>query len=81
MRDAPDWIDRNWAGWGDFDPMRGLEAGPCLRVPTHNGTGDVVLARIGDYVTRQEVKLTGQLSDIRIEVWARDQFEKLFIPR
>ena len=77
LRDAPNWVDKNWAGFGDFDPMRAIEPGPCLRVPIH---GQIVLARIGDYVCRQEVKLNPELSDIRIEVWEQGQFEKLFLP-
>jgi hypothetical protein len=81
LRDAPDWVDRNWVGYGDDDPMRGIVAGPCLRVPTFNRMGDVVLARVGDYVTRQEVRLApGVPGDIRVEVWAKEQFEKMFLP-
>ena len=53
---APDWVDRNWAAYADnYDPVRDMEPGPALRVPTYRG--DTVLCRKGDYVARQEVKL------------------------
>jgi len=78
LKSAPEWVDRNWVGFADYDELRGVEAGPCLRVP--NATGTVTIARVGDYVARQEVKITKDFSDIRIEVWGRDQFEKLFYP-
>jgi hypothetical protein len=81
LKGAPEWVDRNWVGYGDDDPLRGITAGPCLRVPKHNVHEDVVLARIGDYVTRQEVRLAPNVpGDIRVEVWAREQFEKMFLP-
>lgn len=81
FREAPDWVDRNWLGYADDDPVRGIVAGPALRVPTHNRHGDVVLARVGDYVTRQEVRLAPDVpGDIRVEVWAKEQFEKMFLP-
>jgi hypothetical protein len=76
---APAWIDRNWVGWGDWDPVRNIEAGPALRVPT--ARGDVAIARPGDYVVKQEVILArGVPADIQVEVWNRDQFERNFIP-
>ena len=76
---APEWIDRNWIGWADTDGLRGLPAGPCLRVPLV--TGDLGVCRIGDYVARQEVLMMPDFpGDVRIEVWPQQQFEKLFIP-
>lgn len=77
---APDWVDRNWAAYaGDFDPVRNLEPGPALRVPTYRG--DTVYARVGDYVARQEVRLVADVpGEIKIEVWEREQFERLFLP-
>lgn len=82
MKDAPDWVDRNWAGYGDWDPLRNIPAGPALRVPDrHGGDGAVVLARPGDYVVRQEIVLAhGIPPDVAIEVWAKETFEKTFIP-
>jgi hypothetical protein len=78
---APDWIDRNWLGFADDDPLRGIPAGPCLRVPSPADPNEVVLARVGDYVARQSVLLAeGQMPELRIEVWSREQFQKLFIP-
>lgn len=77
--DAPEWIDRNWIGWADHDGLRGLEAGPCLRVPLV--TGDIAVCRAGDYIARQEVLMLADFpGDIRLEVWPQSQFEKLFIP-
>ena len=79
LKDAPSWVDRNWAAFADWDPLRGIEAGPALRVPTHRG--DNALARQGDYVVRQEVVLTHDMPpDTQLEVWPRDQFERYFIP-
>jgi hypothetical protein len=75
---APVWVDRNWIGWADMDDTRGIPAGPCLRVPTFRG--DVVLCRPGDYVCRQSVKITDDSHEIRLEVWTREQFERLFLP-
>lgn len=82
VRDAPGWVDRNWVGWGDYDPLRGIEPGPCLRVPLPwDPTGaQVALVRVGDYVARQEVAIADGVVDIRIEAWNRDHFEKMFIP-
>ena len=78
LRDAPDWVDKNWAAYGDYDPIREIEAGPALRVPLPSGV--TALVRIGDYVARQEVKITRDIADVRLEVWAQEQFEKLFYP-
>lgn len=75
---APEWIDRNWVGWGEFDPIRNIEPGPALRIPTRIG---VTLARIGDYVTQQSTRLTvDDPGEPEIEVWSSDQFQKLFLP-
>lgn len=75
---APAWIDRNWVGYGDWDPVRNIPAGPVLRVPTDHGVD--VLARPGDYVVKQAVVLDGAKPPvIKIEVWAKEQFEKLFV--
>lgn len=80
LKDAPDWVDRNWAAYADnFDPLRQLEPGPALRVPTYRG--DTVLCRVGDYVARQEVKITAdQPGEIKIEVWEKEQFQRIFMP-
>ena len=76
---APDWVDRNWIAYGDYDPLRGIEPGPALRVPASSGI--VTLARPGDYVVKQRVKLFDDIpDDVRIEVWSSDQFEKMFLP-
>lgn len=77
---APDWIDKNWIGYADFDEFRKIEPGPCLRVP--DATGAYIVCRPGDYVARQEVKFTHDLpGEIKIEVWEQQHFQKLFIPR
>jgi hypothetical protein len=80
LKDAPAWIDRNWVAYAtDFDEVRGIEPGPCLKVPL--SSGHVGVCRAGDFVCRQSVTLaTGLPVDIRIEVWDRSQFEKLFVP-
>jgi hypothetical protein len=73
LRDAPDFIDRNWVGFDD---------GPILRVPHYaRPDGEQVICRVMDYVVRQEVKLAeGMPTMERIEVWPREEFERLFIP-
>jgi hypothetical protein len=78
---APAWVDRNWAAYAsDYDPVRLLEPGPALRVPTQYSSQDK-LCRIGDYVARQEVRLlASQPGEIRVEVWEGEQFERLFLP-
>ena len=79
LKGAPAWVDRNWVAWGDHDPVREIDPGPALRVPV--SSGDNVMCRIGDYVCRQSVTLHPDAPpDIRVEVWDRNQFEKLFIP-
>jgi hypothetical protein len=77
---APAWVDRNWAAYAaDFDPDRMLEPGPALRVPSHIGQERV--CRVGDYVARQEVRLVADApGEIRLEVWEKQQFERLFLP-
>jgi len=81
LSQAPDWIDRNWAAWADYDQLRGLEPGPALRVPTHGEGYREALCRIGDFVARQEVKLLADIpGEIKLEVWEKEQFERLFIP-
>jgi hypothetical protein len=75
---APVWVDRNWIGFADPDDLRGMPASPCLRVPTFRG--DIVVCRPGDYVCRQSVKLIEGQQEIRLEVWPREQFERLFLP-
>ena len=78
LRDAPAWVDRNWAAWAEMDPLRNIDAGPAVRVPLSGGMN--AMARVGDYIVQQEVKVTDQLTDIRVEVWPQEQFEKFFIP-
>lgn len=84
VADAPAWVDRNWIGYCDDDPVREIAAGPCLRVPLTGAesSGDVVLCRDGDYIAQQSVTLAPNSSPIiRIEVWNRDMFHKLFLGR
>ena len=79
LKDAPGWIDRSWAAYSDFDPLRGIPAGPALRVPLRNG--DFAMARPGDYTVRQEVILAhGVRPDVQVEVWPKESFERTFIP-
>lgn len=80
LASAPGWVDRSWAAWGDADSLRGLEQGPALRVPTVGQVTEKV-ARVGDYVVRQEVTIAlGVEPDIQIEVWEKENFEKFFLP-
>jgi hypothetical protein len=73
LKDAPDFVDRNWAGWDDT---------PILRVPHYaRPDGEPVICRVMDYVVRQEVKLAeGMPTMERVEVWPKEEFERLFIP-
>jgi len=81
LSQAPDWIDRNWAAWADYDQIRGMEPGPALRVPTHGEGYRETLCRVGDFVARQEVKLLADIpGEIKLEVWEKEQFERLFMP-
>ncbi len=80
LKGAPAWVDRNWIGWSqDEDTLRGIEPGPCLRVPLPSG--DIGICRIGDFVCRQSVTLVpGSPPDERIEVWPQESFVKMFVP-
>lgn len=80
LTSAPEWVDRNWVGWASYDALRDIEPGPCLQVPTYRG--DIAIVRPGDYVVRQTIKdpLNPHLaSQIQLEVWARETFERMFI--
>lgn len=79
LASAPEWIDRNWVGYGDHDDLRNIPAGPALRVPLRSG--NIAVARIGDYIVQQEVLLSaGMPTELRVEVWPKDDFEKNFLP-
>lgn len=79
--DAPEWVDRNWVGYADQpDLIRDIPPGPCLRVPTYRG--DVVVTRPGDYIVQQTMKSTDKDASgdqLRMEVWGREDFERLFV--
>lgn len=79
---APAWIDRDWIGYAEWDPVRDIPAGPALRIPDDpENPVNHVICRVGDYVARQEILLATNLpGEIRIEVWPKDQFQRLFIP-
>jgi hypothetical protein len=80
---APGWIDRDWIGFADWDPVRDIPAGPALRIPDdpENPATSYTICRVGDYVARQEILLTTSLpGEMRIEVWPKEQFQRLFIP-
>lgn len=78
---APDWVDRNWLAYGDYDEKRKLPAGPALNVPTPRHPTGFALCRKGDYIVRQEIILApGIPPAVQIEVWEKDDFERLFIP-
>lgn len=80
---APEWIDRDWIGFADWDPLRDIPAGPALRIPDDpdNPATSYTVCRVGDYVAKQEILLTTNLpGEMRIEVWPKEQFQRLFIP-
>jgi hypothetical protein len=71
LKDAPDWVDRNWIGWADNRP--------ALLVPTHPNTlvtsrlpdGSIAtnspsIAHPGDYIVRQKVRLAHDVSPSRL---------------
>jgi hypothetical protein len=81
VQHAPPWVDRGWVAYGDYDERRRLPAGPALLVPTPRTPSGVTLARSGDYVVRQEIVLAHGLAPVEaVEVWERDEFERLFVP-
>lgn len=73
---APDYVDRNWLAYDGPDDLRGLPASPVLRVPTADG---VTVCRPGDVIVEQEVLLDENRSYREVEVWSREQFERMFI--
>jgi hypothetical protein len=79
---APDYVDRNWIGWaGEYDRLRKLEPGPCIRVPVAGDESAVVLCRVGDYVVHEEILGDDGSIDVKIEVWEQEQFNRLFLPK
>lgn len=78
LADAPSWVDRNWAAYADRDDIRGISAGPAVRVPGNGG--GATICRIGDFIVREEVAIVAGVTDIRVAVWSKDQFEKMFFP-
>ena len=79
LADAPVFVERDWAAYADRDVLRRLEPGPALRVPV---AGQDKLCRIGDYVVRQKTTLLDGLEpEEGVDVWEKDEFERLFIPR
>jgi hypothetical protein len=81
LAEAPSYVDRGWAAWGDWDEERKIEPGPALRVPMEHGRETEKMCRKGDYVVRQEVTIAlGIAPDVRIEVWQKEEFEKFFLP-
>lgn len=77
----PSYVDPNWAGYaGEEDAVRGLPAGPCLRVPVAGTDDTVIICRKGDFVVRQRMLHNDRTAEEKIEVWPNDQFQRLFIP-
>lgn len=86
LSQAPDFIDRSWTAWQDAD-LQGRPAGPALKVPvTRTISGPTPpdgfkFCRIGDYVVRQNVSLVDGLEpEEHLDVWPKDDFERLFMP-
>jgi len=77
----PAFVDPNWAGYaGEEDAVRGLPAGPCLRVPVAGTDNTVVICRKGDFVVLQAMLHNDRPTETKIEVWPNEQFKRLFIP-
>jgi hypothetical protein len=86
LASAPDFIDRVWTAWAEAT-IDGKPAGPALRIPvTRSISGPIPsdgtkLCRIGDYVVRQMVTLVDGLeAEETLDVWPKDDFERLFMP-
>jgi hypothetical protein len=87
IQEAPPFVDRNWLAYGSHDDERGIPEGPMIQMPNwvhRDGRSTQLpdkICRIGDYVVKQEVLLdAGRESHVKVEVWQRDEFEKVFIP-
>ena len=84
LSSAPDFIDRSWTGWADEDQLIGKPSGPALRVPVPRSITypeGMRLCRVGDYVVRQTVCLMdGVDSDVMVDVWPKEEFERMFMP-
>ena len=82
---APGFIDRSWTAWADAT-IDGKPAGPALKIPiTGSFSGPTPpdgakLCRIGDYVVRQMVSIIDNLEEEALDVWPKEEFERLFIP-
>lgn len=77
---APPFIDRNWIGYHTGDEHH--PAQPCLYIPSPTRPGGVAIVYVGDYVVRQLTTLIDGLDpDETVEVWPKDDFERLFIPK
>jgi len=85
LAEAPDYVDRSWTAWADGD-LYGHPAGPALKIPVTSSLSGPLppdgckLARIGDYVVRQMVAIVGDLEEETIDVWPKQEFERLFVP-
>ena len=86
LAQAPQFIDRSWTAWAEAT-IDGKPAGPALRIPvTRSISGPppidgTKLCRIGDYVVRQNVTLVDGLEpEEHLDVWPKDDFERLFMP-
>jgi hypothetical protein len=87
LAQAPDFIDRGWTAWADSD-FNGSPSGPALRVPVSQSLSGPTppdgtkLCRVGDYVVRQMVTLVDGLEpEESLDVWQKEAFERLFIPK
>lgn len=80
---APVYVNRNWIGYAtEHDTVRKLEPGPCLRVPLDpDDPSVVVICRVGDYVVHEEIVGDEGDTSEKIEVWEREQFRRLFLPK
>ena len=72
IHDAPEWVDRNWIGQNDKAKE---ETGTPLVVDVP-GIG---VCRVGDYIVLQDVLQEDHSRQSRVEIYKRDDFERLFI--
>lgn len=80
IHNAPEYVDRNWLAYGGYDDERKIQPGPMIQMPMDPQGRTHKDCRIGDYIVRQEIKLNlDRPPEEKIEVWPRDEFERVFI--
>lgn len=87
LKEAPEFVDRSWAAYVNEDEILNKPAGPALRVPVPRSaispspSDGVKICRVGDYMVLQKVTLAEEIEpEQTLDVWPKEEFEKLFIP-